>query len=138
MTVFVDTSALIKRYVNEPGRDLVNDSLESDPDWCVAAITRTEAQLCLHRIAMGPFDQQRLWSRFRDDWDAMAVVPLDDRLLVRATELGATYGLTTTDAIQLAAADRLPRPVTFVTFEFTQIPAAVGLGLDVVSPEVGA
>lgn len=135
MTVYLDTSALLKRYVNEAGRDLVDECLDRDDDWCASALTRTETQLCLHRIAMGPFDQQRLWSTFRDDWDAMAVVPVDDRLLIRATELGATYGLTTTDAIQLASADRLPRPVTFVTFDFAQIPAAVELGLDVVSPE---
>jgi len=135
MTVFLDTSALLKRYANEDGRELVNETLAADSDWCASAITRTEAQLSLHRVSMGKFDQERLWSVFRDDWDAFAVVPVDDRLLVRASEIGATFGLRTTDAIQLAAADRLPRPVTFLTFEFAQMSAAVELGLDVMTTE---
>ena len=69
MTVFLDTSALLKRYVDEDGRDLVNEALRNDGDWCASAITRTETQLCLHRIAMSRFDQERLWSSFRDDWN---------------------------------------------------------------------
>lgn len=136
MTVYLDTSALVRRYVEAPGRRLVNDAMARDARWCAAAVTRTETQLCLHRIATGPFHQRRLWANLRDDWDAFAVVPVDDRLLVRAAELGATFGLATVDAIQLAGADRLPRPCTFVTFDFAQISAAVELGLDVLSPEV--
>jgi len=135
MTVFLDTSALLKRYANEPGRHLVNSTLRADNDWCASAMTRTETQLALHRIAMGRFDQERLWSSFRDDWDAFAVVPVDDRMLIRASEIGATFGLRTADAIQLASADRLPRPVTFITFEFSQMSAAVELGLDVLTTE---
>ena len=38
-----------------------------------------------------------------------------------------------TDAIHLAAAERLPRPVRFVTFDPAQIGAALGLGFNVVS-----
>ena len=78
--------------------------------------------------------QQRLWAALRRDWDAFWVVPLDGRCLARATEVGATYGLRTLDALHLAAADRLPRPVAFLTFERRQIPAATGLGFDVISP----
>ena len=37
------------------------------------------------------------------------------------------------DALQLAAADRLPRPIRYVTFDPIQIPVALGLGYDVVS-----
>ena len=38
-----------------------------------------------------------------------------------------------TDAIHLAAAERLPRPIRFLTFDPSQIPVALGLGFDVVS-----
>jgi hypothetical protein len=43
--------------------------------------------------------------------------------------------LQTVDALHLAAADRLPRPLTYLTFDSHQIPAALGLGFDVVSTE---
>jgi hypothetical protein len=36
------------------------------------------------------------------------------------------------DAIHLAAADRLPRPVRFATFDPSQIPVALALGFQVV------
>jgi uncharacterized protein len=36
--------------------------------------------------------------------------------------------------VHLAAADRLPRPLHYLTFERRQIPAAAALGFDVVSP----
>mgnify|MGYP003392494850 CR=1 FL=1 len=35
--------------------------------------------------------------------------------------------------MEVQARDRLPRPVTFVTFDPTQIPVALGLGFEVVS-----
>ena len=47
----------------------------------------------------------------RDDWERMHVVPLDQRCLDRAAELGRTQPLRTVDALHLAAADRLPKPV---------------------------
>jgi hypothetical protein len=41
--------------------------------------------------------------------------------------------LRLSDALHLAAADRLPRPLQFVTFDPGQIPVAMSLGFDVVS-----
>jgi uncharacterized protein len=69
----------------------------------------------------------------RDDWERIAVVPVDQTCLDRAAELGRSHPLRTIDALHLAAADRLPRPVTFATFDHRQIPVALALGFDVVS-----
>jgi predicted nucleic acid-binding protein len=134
VTLFVDTSALVRRYVLEPGHDLVVDAMQANPVWVASAMARTEAMLTLHRIAAGPHQQARLWGAFRDDWDAFAVVPVDARCLARAVELGAQFALRAVDAVHLAAADRLPRPVRYLTFDRRQIPAAAGLGMEVVSP----
>ena len=134
MGLFVDTSALLRRYVNEPGRDLVVDTMDSDDSWIASALARTEVMITLHHLAAGPHHQSRLWHDFRDDWDAFVVVPVDSRCLAKAVELGAQYALRLVDAIHLAAADRLPRPLRYLTFDRRQIPAAVGLGFDVVAP----
>ena len=134
MTLAVDASALVKRYVREPGRDLVLESMAADPDWCASALVRTEAMVALHQIAVGRRQQQALWAALRDDWDAFVIVPVDDRCLARAVEIGAGFGVRTVDAIHLAAADRLPRPVSYLTFDHQQIPAAAALGLEVISP----
>jgi hypothetical protein len=61
-------------------------------------------------------------------------VPVDDRCLARAVEVGTAFRVRAIDAVHLAAADRLPRPVRYLTFERRQIPAAVGLGFEVVAP----
>lgn len=134
MAVFLDTSALVRRYVHGPGHDLVVEAMAEDPQWCASALCRSETLLALHRLAATARQHERLWSRLRDDWDAFVVVPVDDRCLARAVELGATYGLRTVDALHLAAADRLPRPMTYATFDRRQIPAAAALGFDVRSP----
>ena len=134
MTLAVDASALVKRYLHEPGRDLVLETMDGDGTWCASELARTEAMLALRRVALHGRQADRLWRRLRDDWDAFHVVPVDDRCLARAVDLGAEYSLRTVDAIHLAAADRLPRPVRFLTFDRHQIPAALALGLDVVSP----
>jgi uncharacterized protein len=134
VTLFVDPSALVRRYVRGPGRALVVGAMDADGDWCASALCRSETLLALHRLAATPAQAERLWSRLRDDWDAFVVVPVDDRCLALAVELGATYGLRTVDAVHLAAADRLPRPAAYATFDRHQIPAAAALGFDVVAP----
>ena len=135
MTITLDSSALLKRYLMEPGHELVNEYLTSDPIWCASALARTEVPLALHRVASGPEEQRMLWSTFREDWERVAVVPTDQRCLARAVELGATFQLGTVDALHLAAADRLPRPLTYLTFDSHQIPAALGIGFEVVSTQ---
>jgi hypothetical protein len=137
VVLFVDTSALVRRYVQGPGRDLVVEAMAADDAWCASALCRSETLLALHRLAVTPSQHERMWGRLRDDWDAFVVVPVDDRCLAHAVELGATYGLRTVDAVHLAAADRLPRPARYVTFDRRQIPAAAALGFEVVSPEAG-
>jgi hypothetical protein len=135
VALFLDTSALVRRYVQAAGQQLVADAMAADHAWCASALCRSEALLALHRLAVTPSQHGRMWGRLRDDWDAFFVVPVDERCLALAAELGATYGLRTVDAVHLAAADRLPRPARFMTFEGRQIPAAAALGLEVISPE---
>jgi len=130
----LDTSALLRRYVHAPGRDLVLAAMAEDEDWCASALALTETLVVLHRLALSPAEQEDLWRAAREDFEAVWVVPVDGRCLARATEIAATYGTRTVDAVHLAAADRLPRPLRYCTFELRQIPAAAGLGFEVVTP----
>ena len=107
MTVALDTSALLGRYLSGPHRAVVLDAMAADGD--------------------------RLRRALRDDWERVHVVPVDQRCLERAAELTRSHPLRTVDALHLAAADRLPRPLTFVTFDPRQIPVALALGFDVAS-----
>lgn len=133
MILYVDTSALVRRYLHDRHRPLVIDTMATGDAWCTSALTRTEAQLALHRASVTARQQAKLWRTLRDEWEAFWVVPLDERCMARAVEVGATYGVRIVDAVHLAAASRLPAPVRYLTFDRQQIPAAAALGFEVVS-----
>ncbi|MEL6982784.1 MAG: type II toxin-antitoxin system VapC family toxin [Actinomycetota bacterium] len=134
MIVAVDTSALLSRYLPDARRRFVADELASRSQVAVSGLARAEVLLALHQAAGGPGRQRSLWDAVRQDWDGFWEVPLDGRCLARATEIGSRYGLSVVDAIHLAAADRLPRPVSYLTLDRHQIPAAADLGFVVASP----
>ena len=132
MTIALDTTGLLSRYLDGPTRPLVMDAMARDPDWCAGALALSEALMLVDRLGDDPARTDEMRRALRDDWERIHVVPVDQMCLDRATELGRTQPLRTVDAIHLAAADRLPRPVTYVTFDATQIPVALALGFDVV------
>jgi len=66
-------------------------------------------------------------------WDHMHIVPVDQQCLDRAAGLARTQPVRLSDAIHFAAAERLPDPIKFVTFDPAHIAVALGLGFDVVS-----
>ncbi len=133
----LDPSALVWRYVPGPHRTLVEEAMAAADRWCISELARTELMLALHRVAGDPYTAADLAAAARADLDAMVTVPVDSRCLARAVELGNRFGLRTVDAVHLAAIDRLPRPLRFVTLDRRQIPAAVALDLEVVTPMEG-
>ena len=102
MILAVDTSALVRRYVEDPHRGLVVAAMAEAEHWCASSLCRTEAMIVLHRVAADPYQQADLWRSLRDDWESMVEVPVDDRCLARAGEIGSGYGLRLVDAIHLA------------------------------------
>ena len=133
MTLSLDTSALLARYIAGPQRDVVVAAMQTDPSWCASALALTEALMLAERVTGDPLSADELRRALRDDWERIAVVPVDERCLARAAELDRSHPLRTVDAVHLAAADRLPRPLAYCTFDPNQIPVALALGFDVVS-----
>lgn len=131
MNVFFDTSAVVALHIDSPLRRIARESL-GEPT-CASALALTEALALLPKLTDEPVLHADLEDALRLQWDRYAVVPLDQRCLDRAAELMRSQPLRLADALQLAAADRLPRPLTYVTFDPAQIPVALSLGFDVVS-----
>lgn len=127
--LFLDTSALVKRYVEEEGSALVLRRMGEDPEWVVSAVARTEAEITLCRLGFDPSVSADLWQRLREDWERCHVVPLDPACLERAAELGCRYQVRTLDALHLSAADRLPRPLVLLTFDRRQADVARSMDL---------
>ena len=133
MTVVLDTSALLALAVEGPQRPVVLAALADDPVWCASAMALTEALPAIDRLTEEPILRADLEDAVRLAWDHLHVVPIDQRCLDRAAALSRLQPVRLTDAIHFAAAERLPRPIRFVTFDPAQIGVALGLGFDVVS-----
>lgn len=129
----LDSSALLARYLGGPARQVVLDAMAADPDWCASALALSEVLALIERAATLESERDALRRAVRDDWERINVVPVDQRCLDRAAEIGRTQPVRTVDAVHLAAADRLPKPVTYCTFDPRQIPVALALEFTVVS-----
>ena len=132
MVAYLDTSALLALHLDVPARTTVVGALE--PTLCTSALALTEALALIDKLTDDPLLRADIEDELRLQWDRYHVVPVDQRCLDRATVLMREQPLRLADALHLAAADRLPRPVRYVTLDPGQIPVALSLGFDVVSP----
>jgi uncharacterized protein len=133
VTVALDTSALLALAVDGAQRAVVLAALDEDPVWSASALALTEALPAIDRLTDEEVLRADLEDAVRLAWDHLHVVPVDQRCLDRAAGLAREQPVRLTSAIHLAAAERMPPPVRFVTFDPGQIGVALGLGLDVVS-----
>jgi hypothetical protein len=133
VTLALDTSALLALAVDGPQRAVVADALADDDVWCASALALTEALPAIDRLTDEAVLRADLEDSIRHTWDHLHIVPIDQRCLDRAASLSRLQPVRLTDAIHFAAAERLPGPIRFVTFDPAQIGVALGLGLEVVS-----
>jgi predicted nucleic acid-binding protein len=133
MTLYLDASALVSAVVDGPGRVVVLDALDRDSDWCASALALAEALALIPRLTDEAVLQNDIEDSLRLLWDRVAIVPVDQQCLDRAANIAREQPVHMSNAIHLAAADRLPRPLSFVTFDASQIPVALSMGFDVVS-----
>jgi predicted nucleic acid-binding protein len=131
MTLFVESSALLKRYIDEPGTTTVVDAMQSDPEWIASALAHTEVALTMCHLALTEEQATNARHRLDEDWHRFRILPADSTCLLRAAEIGCAQRIRTLDAIHLAAADKLPRRLTFLTFDQRLATAARALGIDV-------
>lgn len=129
----LDTSAVLALAIDGGQREVVLQVIASDAVWAASAMALTEALPAIDRLT----DEAELRADLEDSirliWDHLHVVPVDQRCLDRAAGLARTQPVRLSDAIHFAAAERLPQPIRFVTFDPAHIAVALGLGFDVVS-----
>jgi predicted nucleic acid-binding protein len=136
MTTFLDTSALLALAIEGGQRAIARRAIDEAGSTGViaaSALALTEALPAIDRLTDERVLREDLEDALRLTWDRLHVVPVDQRCLDRAANLARTQPVRLTDAIHLAAAERMPAPLRFVTFDPAQIGVALGLGYDVVS-----
>lgn len=138
MIVYLDASALVKRYVTEPGSEAVA-ALTGAGDVVVgtAAISRAEVSAALGKAVrlgmLSPDDGRAALGAFRSEWPDLVRLRITEAVVGRADHLSWTHGLRGYDAVHLAAAllwqEALEAPVVVATFDRELARAAREAGL---------
>lgn len=137
MWAYFDTSALVKRYIDEAGRREVLQLLRQH-DCVTSAVLPVELRSALRRrVSEGTLDASRLpeiLKRVTADRAYWTLVEIGADVLVAAETLVATHPLRTLDAIHVASARlfaaRVSTPeLVFVSADKRQTDAAAAIGL---------
>ena len=130
MTSYVDTSAILKRYVDEPDSELAANLLAGEDELVTGRHTIVEVRRNLARLLIGtPLAESR--SAFASDLAAFSIVELDAATCDLSATIAEQTGARTLDALHLGAARRVGTGVTFVTFDLRQGILARTLGFSV-------
>ena len=129
--LYVDSSAWLKRYVDEPDSVVCEGHMLADPRWVTSRHALVEVRRNLKRLLPPPaLGVAR--ADFAADWQRSFVVELDEATCERAAEIAEETGARSLDALHLAAASRLGSGLRLLTYDIRQGSAARLLGMIVV------
>jgi predicted nucleic acid-binding protein len=131
VSLYVDSSALLKRYVDEPDSDACDAILSSDPTLVTGRHTIVELRRNLARL-VEPGELAAVKALVEEDLAAVSIVELDATTCEAAAALAELTGVRTLDALHLGAAQRAGgTALPFVTYDLRQAQAARSLGFTV-------
>jgi predicted nucleic acid-binding protein len=108
MMLYLDTSALVKRYVAEAGSEAVNAWMEAAEVLTTGLLTRAELAAAITRLSrmqlMESSEALRILGIFRDEWESLLRLPVTETTVQRADQLACQHGLRGYDAVHLATA----------------------------------
>lgn len=129
MILYLDTSALLKRYLREPASPEVAGAMVRATAVCIHLIAYTEVRAGLARAArMGRIsvsDLDKQVRRFEVDWTKLDVVGVDEPLVRRSGHLAQEHGLRGFDSLHLAAVERVYAQIAGTGFVFFCYDAAL-------------
>ena len=139
LTIYLDTSALLKRYLNEAGAEETRQFLERAEEIATIVIARVETASALARLAFSRSiteeEGERVWKEFSDDWTIITRLQVTAQAIERAASLARQYRLRGYDAVHLAAAllwqESIGEQVTLATFDRDLWTAGRKAGMDV-------
>ena len=139
MILYLDSSALVKRYIAEEGSEQVNGWIHTADAVVTGLITRVEVAAAITRAQrMGILqpDETTLALRlFRSEWESLQRLPINENTVVRADYLACEHNLRGYEALQLSCAliwqEALGIAIILASFDGQLIQAAreVGIGI---------
>lgn len=139
MILYADTSALVKRYVQEAGTEAVLAYFAGFEMIATATVTQVEMAAALAKAwRQGWLDgaaAQGAWQDFLHHWPAYVRLPASSPVLERAARLTWKHGLRAYDALHLACAltwqESAAEATVFACFDRRLRQAAEAEGLSV-------
>jgi predicted nucleic acid-binding protein len=132
LTLYLDSSALVKRYVREVGTDTVIEAMSRADAYKMCRIGFVETVRAVARV--GERDDVEKMER---DWTRVDVIEVDGELAEHAAKLAVHHRLRTLDALHLAAAmASAHEDPTFVTWDIDLHHAAREQGLRTLPAEL--
>ena len=139
MILYLDASALVKRYVAERGSREVIELTAAADIAATSLVSRAEVAAAFARaVRLGVLDDpggRRAQRRFSREWPDLVRVPITEALVARAETVAWDHGLRGYDAVQLASAltwqESIGQDVVLATFDGQLREAASGAGLQV-------
>jgi predicted nucleic acid-binding protein len=123
--LYLDASALVKRYIEEAGSDLLIEAMDGARATSTCRIGFVET---VRAIAMS--GNSRDVKKMESEWGLLDIVEVDQPLAERAAELAVSQRLRSLDALHLAAALSLSGvEPTFATWDAHLHSAARDQGL---------
>ncbi|HEX6268875.1 MAG TPA: type II toxin-antitoxin system VapC family toxin [Anaerolineales bacterium] len=139
MILYMDTSALVKRYIREARSDEVIEVIEQSEAVGSSVFTRVEMAATFAKAVRLDWVEDRealhVWKDYLDHWPSFARIVVSTGVVERASELAWEYGLRGYDAMHFASAllwqDALASPITLATFDRGLWLAAQKSGMEV-------
>ena len=125
MIVYLDASALVKRYVAEAGSTAVGKLIDQAEALGTSVISRAEVSAAFAKAVRVKFVTRdaaaSVMKQFSADWPHFIRLQLSETLVARAASLAWEQGLRGYDAVHLATAlvwqETLRKPVLVATFD---------------------
>ncbi len=143
MMLYIDSSALVKKYVQEPGSDSASKLLAQSGMTVTSKLAYPEILAGLNRKrrerGITEKDYRDALSDFESDWLALLIIEFQNELLPLIKQLTTKYALKGADSVHLASALWIQKAakdkVSFVASDIQLLRAAKMEKLEIINPE---
>lgn len=139
MNLYLDASALVKRYIAEDSSEQVNAWIGEADLVVTSLITRVEVAAAIARARrmkiIASDESDAALHQFRSEWESFQRLSITENTVIRGDLLACELDLRGYDATHLACAliwqESLDLPVTLATFDGQLVQAAKAVRIEV-------
>ncbi len=137
MILYLDTSALVKLYIDEEGASQIREGVRDAEvaATCEIAYVELRAALARHQRdgSLKPTEHRRALRDLHADWPQFFLITIGSSLVRAAGDIAERYHLRAYDAVHLASSlavqVQIKEAVTFACWDRTLVEAAIRAGL---------